>query len=210
MKTKKNFRIVSLLITFFLLFATNLYADLNSDSEQFVQNATAAMKEIEKSPINSKEREQKQKQFVDDFFSINGIGRRVIAKYWANMQSDQQKEYMEAYNKYICKAYVPKFSQYAVGNVKFISARQENSSFVMIKVQMDYLNESTKQSFSNEVNFVVKKEPNNQMKIYDMSINNIGLVSGQQGEFYSIIESGGKNGINILIQKLNSFNDGGK
>jgi len=133
-----------------------------------------------------------------DYVNIQWIGRFVLAQNWRSLKPAQQTEYLQAYEDYLLRTYVPIFKEYKGQKVEFVSATPlRNPAEFMVATKIISAGEPEVQ-----VSYRIKKDAAC-FKVYDIVAEGVSMLNTQRQDFGSIFaRKGYAELINILKSKV--------
>ncbi len=172
------------------------FAGNDKDAEGFISNLSSEALKI----IQSKNSEQIKMKKLEEKFNtavdVNWMAKFAIAKFWKSMTDEQKKSYLEAYNHYLIKTYVPRFKEYNNQEIKILSTKDMGNDQYIVSTQII----SVKGTEKNTINIGYRcKKSDGVFKIRDISGEDLSLLTTQRSEFSSVITNGG---VDKLIKTL--------
>lgn len=143
--------------------------------------------------------EQKQTQlrqlFVDNV-DIDWMGHFVLGRYWQQASEAERAQYIDAYKKYLLKHYTVNFADYTGSKYTVTGVKGESKGryLVMMKIKSPQA-----QKQETQAGYRLYTGANGQLKIIDIIIEGVSLLSTQRSEFSSVVQQKGLGG---LIQEL--------
>lgn len=180
---------LSVLLFTFPVFATPSAQTIVKETVDEVKRTVDA----EKGKMTEQELDEKLRVIISPVFDFKEMARRSLAAHWSKASADQQVEFVSLFSDLLASNYIKKIRE-NVQNSNFSVDREQSTGPESTLVR-------TKVVFEGK-NVVIDyrlRMKDNSWKIYDVVIENIGLVSNYRSEFSAIVD---KSGINGLIQKL--------
>jgi phospholipid transport system substrate-binding protein len=134
---------------------------------------------------------------VEKVFDFQDMAKRALGSNWANITNDQQTEYVDLFSKFLAKTYIDKVEDVKPGIVTFDSERTiEDKALVKTKVSLN------KELFP--LDYKLQSHPDS-WRVYDVVIENVGLVTNYRNEFAGIMRKEKFEGLmERLRKKVNS------
>ena len=136
--------------------------------------------------------DEKLKALIFPMFNFEEMSRRSLGAFWNKATPDEQKEFVTWFSDLLASTYLKRIKRNASdSDIKEISDQiTDNKAFVRSIVV------SSGDSVSIDYRLLLESS---QWKIYDVVIENVGLVSNYRNEFPAIIR---KDGFPGLLKKL--------
>ena len=144
---------------------------------------------------NLKERRVKLREVINPRFDFAEMSKRSLGTNWAKCTPEEQVEFVSVFSELLARTYLSKIETVKKGMVKIDSEKVE-----LPKALVRTLVTSKGDVFPIEYR-VVYEAPS--WKVYDVVIENIGLVANYRNEFAGIVR---KDGIPGLLEKLKAKN----
>ena len=181
---KKKFFI----FVFFILSNVLIVNQSNSSSTDPKEFIAELVNEAKKVLVASNSKEIKAKKLsamalrtVD----IEGIGLYSLGSYRKNLNEDQQKEYMNLFEKYFLKSFTSRLTDYSDPKIEVIGTEILNPKYTIVRSVLL----ATDQKPEVKIDWrVYTKDPNNPL-IRDLIIEGLSLAKTQKEEFASVIEN---------------------
>lgn len=135
-------------------------------------------------------------EVLKPYFALDELSKRSLGSNWSLFSKDQQREFTVLFSQLILKVYsskIKKLNKYKVEIVKELVSSEGDKGIVYTKIKLE---EDTVEILYK---LLQNTDTSGTWKVYDVVINNIGLVATYRNEFASIIR---KEGINSLLIKL--------
>lgn len=143
-------------------------------------------------------RREKLYTLIEPHFDFKEMSKRSLGSYWNNITEAQQAEFVEIFSDLLSRTYLSYLETVKPGMVKVLSEEIKPSStagsFAVAVVKTDVKHKG--EIFPIHYKLV---ERTTGWKVYDIVIENIGLVSNYRSEFAGILR---KSGFDGLIEKL--------
>lgn len=183
---------VLLLCSLFLssfAFASDSASEIVTETVEKVKETVVARK----SQLSPEELDKELRDIISPVFDFREMSRRSLAKYWKQATPDQQKEFVDLFSSLLAKNYLKKIRDNAENSLMNIVGEQDagkNRKVVKTTVDVD--------GTSASIDYRMRAKDDT-WKVYDVIVENIGLVSNYRSEFSSIVQ---KDGVDGLITKL--------
>jgi phospholipid transport system substrate-binding protein len=166
-------------------------ADPNSarDPRAFIEQLGSQVLEIIKSPILQAERQRKFDELFSRQFDVPTIGRFVVGRYWNRASPDEQKQYLDTFQKYVAAIYAQQFSHYQGEGFKTVGARPVGDDETAVKAEID-----RQGGPPIAVEFRVKGSAGS-FKIVDVAVEGVSLIITKRDEFSSVLAQEGVKGV---------------
>ncbi len=195
-------RISIYFIAILLLFQSGLLA-YSSDPKEFVKELVGDA--IEKLADKSLSKEEKVK-FIEnialDNVDINALGLYTLGELRKSSEKKDIENYQNAFEKYFLKSLTSRLSDYSSSEFKVIGADQKSANYTIVNSIVSP--EDDKPEIKIDWRIYTKNKDN--PLIRDLIVEGLSLARTQKEEFSSILNSN-NNDINILISKLEEFNN---
>ena len=198
-KLKELIFAVPLVLFLWLLPQYSLFAEAESTKpiSQSIESTLEGVRKIlleEKGKLSDKDLAEKLRVAVLPMFDFGEMSRRSLGKNWKGAESNQQEQFIQLFSKLLSRTYIGK-----------IRENLENSevNYVSEKVQGKRAIVKTKVNLKDEdvsIDYRLRLR-NGAWKIYDVVVENVGLVSNYRNEFSSIVRKEGMNGLLDRLEK---------
>lgn len=175
-----------LLIILFLSFSSNILADNETESRQFIDSIGNAI-----TTFNDKER---LIDLIEQSIDFNWVSRYVLGREYNNFTEQQKNDFTRLYKDFLINNYGPKFNNYKAISFN-IDAFEDKKKYNLITSTLT-LEDKNKVSFA----FRIKRDKSdNQFKIIDIIVEKVSLITTQKSEFSSAIA---QNGIDNFLEQM--------
>ena len=149
---------------------------------------------VEKNPgdENKKARRDRLREVINPVFDFDEMAKRSLGGYWEKCTADEQKEFVSVFSDLLAKTYLGKIETVKPGMVAVNKEKIEPSSVAVVDTTVTNKGES----FPIQYNL---QNTSGKWRVYDVKIENIGLVANYRNEFAKIIR---KEKMAGLIEKL--------
>lgn len=184
------------LITFSLLFFSNVSADSNTEgSKSFVEKlGKEVIETVSDEKLTDSQRRSNFRYLYLNAFDNFYISRFVLGRYWKRIDKSVKEEFIKTFNDYIVSTYAPKFKGWQ-GEFKAVDALIEKNFY---NVKMDVIN---KDGPVLKLIWKIYLDKNKNFKILDVNIDGVSMLVTQRAEFMSVIKNN-PNGVVGLIEAM--------
>ncbi len=170
-----------LLVTFASVWAL---AAATSDASRFIDDrARTVLAMFSDRALSPEQREARLSDLVSKSFDVPTIARFVLGRHWVTTASTERDEFTKVFEHYMVHIYASRFSQYPDANVKMNGEREEASSRVLVRSQIQWRGSQQ----PAKVDWLVKKNENS-YKILDVNIEGVSQLLTLRDEFSSVIQ----------------------
>ena len=172
------------LITFSLLFFSNVSADSNAEgSKTFVEKlGKEVIETVSDEKLSDSQRRSNFRYLYLNAFDNFYISRFVLGRYWKRIDKSVKEEFVKTFNDYIVSTYAPKFKGWQ-GEFKAVDALIEKNFY---NVKMDVIN---KDGPVLKLIWKIYLDKNKNFKILDVNIDGVSMLVTQRAEFMSVIKN---------------------
>ena len=172
------------LITFSLLFFSNVSADSNAEgSKSFVEKlGKEVIETVSDEKLSDSQRRSNFRYLYLNAFDNFYISRFVLGRYWKRIDKSVKEEFVKTFNDYIVSTYAPKFKGWQ-GEFKAVDALIEKNFY---NVKMDVIN---KDGPVLKLIWKIYLDKNKNFKILDVNIDGVSMLVTQRAEFMSVIKN---------------------
>ena len=186
----------SFLITFSLVFFSNVNADSNAEgSKSFVEKlGKEVIETVSDEKLSDAQRRSNFRYLYLNAFDNFYISRFVLGRYWKRIDNSVKEEFVKTFNDYIVSTYAPKFKGWQ-GEFKAVDALIEKNFY---NVKMDVIN---KNGPVLKLIWKIYLDKNKNFKILDVNIDGVSMLVTQRAEFMSVIKNN-PDGVIGLIEAM--------
>ena len=172
------------LITFSLLFFSNVSADSNAEgSKNFVEKlGKEVIETVSDEKLSDSQRRSNFRYLYLNAFDNFYISRFVLGRYWKRIDKSVKEEFVKTFNDYIVSTYAPKFKGWE-GEFKAVDALIEKNFY---NVKMNVIN---KDGPVLKLIWKIYLDKNKNYKILDVNIDGVSMLVTQRAEFMSVIKN---------------------
>jgi len=153
---------------------------------------------LENQSLNEEQRKKEFQKVLKHNFDMKTIGRFALGRYWRTSSKQQQKEYLDLFEKMVVDVYSRRFSDYNGEDFVVVSSRVQGKSDAIV------LSQIVPSSGSKiNVEWRVRKKKNGSLKVVDIMVEGVSMSLTQRSDFASVIQRGGGK-IDVLLDHLRS------
>ena len=189
------------LALFFAFFAvaplTSATAASASEARAYVDAvAKKALAVIEDKKLPKEKKKAKLQSLFSDNVDIPWVARFVTGRYWKQASPEQQKRYMEEYNRFVTANYAGRFADYSGGSYTLTRAEEAGDGEYTVTMEMKPQEGNQKVVVDYRLHTV-----GGALKIFDVAVEGVSLITTQRSEFAEVLGSGG---MDELIRQMAS------
>ena len=129
-------------------------------------------------------------EFVLPHFDFERMSKWVLGKHWRRASKQEKQRFIEEFRTLLVRTYASSLSDYAQQTITYLPFRGDlNSGEVMVKSEVEQPG-----SFSIPINYRLYRV-NSDWKVYDVTIDDISLVSNYRTSFAREIQAKGIDGL---------------
>jgi phospholipid transport system substrate-binding protein len=145
-----------------------------------------------KQPGKAEERRQKIRAIANDVFDWQETGKRALARHWQARSPQEREEFSKLFADLLERSYVGKIEAYSGEKIVY---GEETLDGDQATVRTKLI---TKSGTSIPIDYQMQRA-DDRWRVYDVKIENVGLVANYRSQFNRIIQ---QSGYNDLIQRL--------
>jgi phospholipid transport system substrate-binding protein len=145
-----------------------------------------------KQPGKVEERRQKIRAIANEVFDWQEIGKRALARHWQARTPQEREEFSKLFADLLERSYVGKIEAYSGEKIVY-GEETVDSDQATVRTKL-----ITKSGTSIPIDYQMQKV-DDRWRVYDVKIENVGLVANYRSQFNRIIQ---QSGYNDLIQRL--------
>jgi phospholipid transport system substrate-binding protein len=144
-----------------------------------------------KGEANFEARRAKMREIIGPLFDFDEMSQRSLGSNWAAATPEQQKEFVHLFSELLASTYLKRLENIEPGMVIMVSDQIKGEK-ALVRTKVDYKGDK----FPLDYKMVQK---GGSWRVYDVVIENIGLVTNYRTEFSGIVR---KDKMTGLIEKL--------
>ena len=179
------------------LATTNATASDVSEPQQRVETTISQIRKTvvdEKSALSYEQLGDKLEAIIDPVFDFSEMSRRSLGKNWSKGNDSQQQEFVKLFGQLLLHSYLAK----VVDGIEKSSVNYDQTTVNDDKAVVRTTITNDEQTVS--VMYRMRKKDDG-WRVYDVVIENIGLVSNYRTEFNSIVRSKGFDELLAVLRK---------
>lgn len=190
-------RKINIIQTLSFLFSSFLFLNTafaqSGPKAQIEATMNKIIEEVEANPGDAKEeiREKNLRVIIDKRFNFEEMAKRSLGKNWRKANASQQKVFVETFSELLINTYIGRLEEAKKGMVNILDEKiREPKALIKttVKVKEDVF----------PIDYKLLKNGSS-WEVYDVIIENVGLISNYRSEFSGIVR---KEGIEGLLDKL--------
>ena len=185
---------ILLSISLLSVFAFSSLAMALTPSET-ITSTVAEVKQVistEKGKISPEELNQKLRQIIVPVFDFKAMARGSLAQHWKKATPEEQEEFTKLFGDLLGETYLKKIRDNIAESDLSIQSEKIKGKKAIVKTNISTGDDAVNLDYR-------MRSKNDNWLIYDVVIENIGLVSNYRSEFTSIVKRSGVAGV---IEKL--------
>ena len=136
--------------------------------------------------ISEETRSTQFRDMLRETFDLPTIARFVIGRSWLTSTPEQQKEYMDLFEKLVIKTYSDRFSLYTGEGFKVLSSVPETDKDTIVNSEITHPDGSPGTTVSWRV-----RQSNGKLGILDVVVEGVSMSVTQRQEYSSVIQRNG-------------------
>lgn len=136
--------------------------------------------------LSAAARDQQFRQMLRQSFDLATIGRFVIGRAWRTATPEQQREYLDLFEKLVVQIYSDRFAAYSGETIRVVGARPEGERDIMVTSQIVHPNNTA----PNTVDWRVRNYGDH-MAVIDVIVEGISMSVTQRQEYASVLQRSG-------------------
>jgi phospholipid transport system substrate-binding protein len=146
-----------------------------------------------KSLAEDARRTQLEALFVKNV-DIDWIGKFVLGRYFRDTTDDQKKQYLTNYRTFLIKHYTSNLTEFTDANFEVIKVAPAETGGDTVTMRLKRPNAE-----DTIVDYTVRKEDDGSLKVYDIIVEGVSMITTQRSEFGSVVS---QKGMDYLIAQL--------
>lgn len=153
---------------------------------------------VESNPADSQKeiRRQKLRELINPRFNFAEMSRRALGTSWNDITEAEQQDFVTVFSTLLARTYLSKIETVKKGMVEVVSESVEGSKAI-VKTKV----ESKGDTFPIDYKLLLEE---GHWKVYDVIVENIGLVANYRNEFSGIIRKDGFAGLMTKLREKNA------
>lgn len=172
------------------------WAEKETEVKAFADNlAQSALDIVTKKELSAAEKQRKLERLFDNHVDIDWVSRFALGRYWRTASEEQRRAYQRNYKEFVLKYYTDRLTDYTGQEYRITEVRTTSEEEGEYLLSMELVN-------TNEPNMLVDyriREDGDRLKIYDIIIEGVSMITTQRSEFNSVIAN---KGLDYLIDAL--------
>lgn len=145
-----------------------------------------------KQPGKAEERRQKIRTVANEVFDWQETGKRALARHWQTRSPQEREEFSKLFADLLERSYTGKIEAYSGERIVYGEETAEGDQ-ATVRTKL-----VTKSGTSIPIDYQMQKV-DDRWRVYDVKIENVGLVANYRSQFNRIIQ---QSGYSDLIQRL--------
>jgi len=163
-------------------------ADMQQTIDQIIKIASALPGDDKKT-----ERRQKLRELINPKFNFGEMSKRSLGANWNDLTPQEQSEFTQVFSELLARTYLSKIETVKPGMVT-VESEQVEAPRAVVKTKVV----SKGDTFPIDYKLLLQ---NNSWQVYDVVIENIGLVANYRNEFSGIIRKEKFSGLMERLRK---------
>lgn len=186
-----------LIISLFCLLHVNLFAmsetEITSVMREKINYATTV---LQKKEMSIKDKGTLIFKELDKTFDFALMARLSLGKYWNNIDSTKQKEFISIFETYMKKSYLDKLDLYTDERISVEEAKKIKDSRIWLHTKLH----GEKETF--DIIYKFYETPTKEWLIYDVDIIGVSIIKTYKAQFEDTIVN---NSYEYLVQKIQNI-----
>jgi phospholipid transport system substrate-binding protein len=138
-------------------------------------------------------RREKLRTLINPKFNFGEMSKRSLGPNWNEISPDEQKEFTTVFSELLARTYLSKIETVKPGMVK-VESEQVEAPRAVVKTTVTSKGDTFPIDYKMSLN-------NNSWQVYDVVIENIGLVANYRNEFSGVIRKEKFDGLMTKLRK---------
>ncbi|MBC7906112.1 MAG: ABC transporter substrate-binding protein [Rhodospirillaceae bacterium] len=157
-------------------------AAMEADARGFVEQYITETKRIRAdTTLAPDQKSAKSRAMLHDAYDFAGAPKAILGRHWAKATEDQQRRYLEQFERYLIAAYGKRFDEVASGLAVTDSSVEDTRTIV-------HSTSTARQTEPMRIDWVLV-QPDGKWRITDVLVNGIGSVETMRQEFSAVLRS---------------------
>ena len=186
-------RLILSLVALFVATSTTCVAEAQSPKAEIQKTIDSIIATVQANPgdAGKGDRRTKLREIINPKFDFDEMSRRSLGSNWSEITPEEQQDFTTVFSELLARTYLSKIETVKPGMVKVESEQVEGAKAVVKTVVLS-------QGDTFPIDYKMMNRDNN-WRVYDVVIENIGLVANYRNEFSGIIR---KDKFSGLMEKL--------
>lgn len=169
------------ILSVLLVSLSSAYAQASSPRQIIAHTIDKLVQIVEQYPgeDNVELRREKLREVITPKFDFREMAKRSLGAHWNEIEESQQTEFVDAFSELLARTYLARIENVR-SNMVTVDSEKVKVPKAFIKTTVTYKGDT----FPIDYKLVKKKDD---WKVYDVVIENIGLVANYRNEFAGII-----------------------
>jgi phospholipid transport system substrate-binding protein len=174
------------------------YALSADEARQFVDGVgRQTVTIIGDAALSKEQKKTRLQQLFATSVDIPWVGRFVLGRYWRTASEEQRAHYLKEYQSFITTLYAGRFAEYSGGSYKITGTQDGGEG--EFTVSMDIITVGSQQQPVHVEYRVHTDTVSTQVRVFDVAVEGVSLITTQRSEFSSILEN---KGLDYLIERM--------
>jgi phospholipid transport system substrate-binding protein len=178
-----------------LFFSSVVYAESSaSETVSAVVSKVRSTVVDQQDSLSSEEMEEKLREIIEPVFDFRTMARSSLARHWNDASPEEQEEFVTLFSELLARTYLRRIRENAAeSTISVVGERKAGGDKVLVSTSVKYEKDQ-----SAAINYRMRQKDNSWL-VYDVIIENIGLVSNYRQEFDGIVR---REKVSGLIERL--------
>lgn len=167
-------------------------AEMVSARQQVETTVERVKKEVASKKLPVKSLDKKLEEIIFPVFDFEAMARSTVAAHWDNADPNERKEFVDLFSRLLARTYLKRIRENIVDSTLEVTSEKSDGSQAEVQTVAEGKGERIKVDYKLHL-------VGGQWRVYDVKIENVGLVANYRTEFNSLIR---KDGMAGLIAKL--------
>jgi phospholipid transport system substrate-binding protein len=180
-----------------LISISNLNAQTDVVASELVEKTVLEVQKIVtdfSTKISAAELDTKLREEISPVFDFQEMSKRCLGANWKKANDAEKAEFQKLFSEMLAKNYIKQIREKALGSRFQIAKSQEDGDKATVQTVV------TTNAGTLKIDYRLYKSVNT-WKVYDVMIENIGLVSNYRSEFSDIINKEGMSGLLVRLRE---------
>lgn len=139
----------------------------------------------------------KLREIITPYFDFQEMAKRALGKHWLDRTPEERTEYVDAFSEVLARTYLNRIDDIEEDTVS-IQKERVLTKTAIVKTLINYKGDSFPIDYK-----LTRKAEGEAWRVYDVVIENIGLISNYRKEFAGIIRKEGFEGLMEGLREKN-------